>query len=117
MSNVKGEAMRKTAIRQGDVLISPCADIPTTAKPVAAEHGHLIVARGEATGHHHSFTWKAGATLFRDDGTGGGSMYVDVTAPVQLNHQEHHALTLLPGKYVVRIQRTMSAGLVRQVQD
>lgn len=106
----------KTAIRQGDVLIVPCEEIPASATPVGAEAGRLIVARGEATGHHHSFPWARGAVLFRDDGA-GGAQYVRVEQPVALEHQEHSPLTVKPGSYAVRIQRTMASGLVRRVAD
>lgn len=104
------------AIRQGDVLVLPCKAIPTTASQVDAQNDRLIVAFGEATGHHHSFPHRRGATLFRDDAS-GGRLYVDATETVALEHQEHHALMITPGKYEVRIQRTMRAGLVRRVED
>lgn len=107
----------KNAIRQGDVLILPCKEIPASAVSVDSESGRLIVARGEATGHHHSFPWARGATLFRDDGAGSGAQFVKVENPVALEHQEHSALTLQPGLYEVRIQRTMANGLVRRVAD
>ena len=61
--------MRK-AVRQGDVLIWPVDTIPTAAAEVPAHGGRLIVAHGEATGHHHSFPHMRGAVLFRDDGAG-----------------------------------------------
>ena len=104
-----------TGFRQGDVLIIPTDSIPVAAKAAKPEKGRLIVARGEATGHHHSFPHARGATLFRDDGT--GSMWVEATAPVALEHQEHHALTLAPGKYRVVIQRIYQAGTYQQVKD
>ena len=109
----------KHGIRQGDVLIVPCKSIPSSAKDVVPENDRLIVAKGEATGHHHSFAWARGATLFRDDGAGsGGNLYVGVRDhPATLGHQEHHALVLTPGKYRVVIQRTMHSGLVRRVAD
>ena len=107
----------KNAVRQGDVLITPCESIPTTATVVAPENGRLIVARGEATGHHHSFPWARGAVLFRDDGGSGGSQFVRVDEPIALEHQEHSALTVAPGLYRVRIQRTMASGLVQGVVD
>ncbi len=105
------------AIRQGDVLIVPCAHIPATAVSVEPESGRLIVARGEATGHHHSFPWARGATLFRDDGAGSGAQYIRISKATQLEHQEHAALGVAPGCYEVRIQRTMASGLVRRVAD
>ena len=104
------------AIRQGDILIIPTSQIPATAIEVEPENGRLIVARGEATGHHHSFPHRRGAVLFRDDAS-GGTLYVRATAPVMLEHQEHHALTVLPGAHKVILQRVMSAGLVRAVAD
>ena len=108
----------KNAIRQGDVLIVPCKSIPATASIALPEAGRLIVARGEATGHHHSFPWMRGATLFRDDGAGsGGAQYVKVEQETPLEHQEHTALVVAPGVYEVRIQRTMASGLVRRVED
>ncbi len=105
-----------TMIRQGDVLIIACDKIPKAARKVAPENGRLIVARGEATGHHHSFPHRRGVTLFRDDGAGGG-FYVRAKASVVLEHQEHTALTLPAGDYKVMIQRTFSAGMVRRVSD
>ena len=103
-------------IRQGDVLIVSCEALPNTAMPVKPESGRLIVARGEATGHHHSFPHRRGVTLFRDDGA-GGALYVKNTKPVTLEHQEHSALLLTPGTHRVIIQRTATAGLVRRVID
>ena len=103
------------AARQGDVLIVPCREIPGTAREVAPENGRLIVARGEATGHHHSFPWTRGATLFRDDG--GGSQFVSLRHPTPLEHQEHGTITLPAGKYRVLIQRTMTAGIAARVTD
>jgi len=103
-------------IRQGDVLLLPVTRIPP-ASPVAPENGRLIVARGEATGHHHSFALQNHVTLFREDGAGSG-LYLTVTgAPVALEHQEHTALTVQPGTYKVLIQRTYQAGMTRRVAD
>jgi hypothetical protein len=103
-------------IRQGDVLIWPCATIPSDATLVEPESGRLIVARGEATGHHHSFPHRPEIALFRDDGSGGG-FYVKADAPVALSHQEHSALEIMPGTYRVTIQRTFVAGVARRVED
>ena len=104
-------------IRQGDVLIWPVKAIPATVKPVEPEHGRLILARGEATGHHHSFAHNRGATFFREDDTGGGA-FLSVSVPVPLEHQEHSALTVSPGQSEVIIQVQWSdADEPIQVQD
>jgi hypothetical protein len=102
-------------IRQGDVLIVSCDTIPDHVVPVASEKGRLIVAYGEATGHHHSFPHRPEVTLFRDGTT--GPFYVRADKPVALEHQEHSALTIQPGIYRVTIQRTFSAGMARKVID
>jgi hypothetical protein len=106
--------MRK-ACRQGDILIWPIETLPTNLGPVEAEEGRLIVTRGEATGHHHSFPHQRGAVLFRDD-MGGLFVQADVAAP--LEHQEHATLTVGGGASEVIRQRVMSSGMVsRRVED
>ena len=103
------------AVRQGDVLVWPSQSIPASASEVPPEEDRLIVARGEATGHHHSFPHRRGAVLFRDGTV--GPLYVKVDALVALEHQEHAALRLAPGIYEIQIQRTFVSGMVRQVAD
>lgn len=108
---------QKKIYRQGDVLLIPVASIPASA-PVKAEANRLILARGEATGHHHSFTLADTVALFREDGSGGG-LFLSVTgdAPAALEHQEHTALAIPPGNYRVRIQREYHPQAVRNVAD
>lgn len=107
---------KQTGFRQGDVLVIPAKAIPATAKQVDPENGRIILAHGEATGHHHSFAHGRGVTMFRDDGNGGGN-FLQVTEAAPLVHQEHTALTAEPGAYEVRRQRTYVSGLVRRVAD
>ncbi len=107
---------KQSIIRQGDVLVIPVDAIPAGVSKVEAEGARLILARGEATGHHHSLALSNRVTLFRDDAS-GGRLYVQADAPVLLEHQEHTALTIAPGNYAVRIQRTVQSGLVRRVAD
>lgn len=91
-------------IRQGDILIVPIKETPASAKPVAAEDGRLILARGEATGHHHSIAVADRIALFREDGSGGGLFLFNAGPTVMLEHQEHTALEIPPGTYEVRRQ-------------
>lgn len=104
------------AVRQGDILILPVKSIPPTATQAAPTNGRLVVALGEATGHHHSFHHRPGITMFRDDGA-GGALYLKTTEPVPLEHQEHTALVIQPGTYRVVNQRVAVSGLVRRVVD
>jgi len=104
-------------VRQGDVLIVPTKKIPESAVAVGAEKGRYILAHGEATGHHHSIALHPRIAMFRDDGS-GGSLFIKVQdEPVSLEHQEHSALTIEPGDYEVRIQRTFSGERVQRVVD
>ena len=102
---------------QGDLLIVRCDAVPANAKPEPAENGRLILARGEATGHHHSLPHTRGVTLFRDDGGAGGTMYFTADQQVPLEHQEHSTINFEPGTYKVTRQRTYHAGMARRVAD
>lgn len=104
-------------IRQGDVLVRRIKALPKNIKPAAPENGRLVLAHGEATGHHHSFALSDRVALFREDGAGGG-LFLSVTgAPVALEHQEHTALTVDPGIYRVVRQREYHPKAIRQVAD
>lgn len=103
---------------QGDLLIVCCGKIPTGATEVQPEDGRLILARGEATGHHHSLRPSPRVALFRDDGNGsGGTLYFTASEPVALEHQEHGSITFAPGAYKVLRQRVARSGVVRRVAD
>lgn len=84
--------MKTSIIRQGDVLLVPVRRLPAGLKPVAPENGRVVLAHGEATGHHHSFAFSDRAALFREDG-GGGGLFLSIAAgaPAALEHQEHAA--------------------------
>lgn len=101
---------------QGDILIQQIAELPRGATPVHPENGRLVVAHGEATGHHHSFGADGAITLFRDDGA-GSALFAEVLTPASLEHQEHSTIVLPPGKFRFVRQRTMQSGAIRRVQD
>ncbi len=104
-------------IRQGDVLVRRIKALPKNIKPAAPENGRLVLAHGEATGHHHSFALSDRVALFREDGSGGG-LFLSITgAPAALEHQEHTALVLAPGNYEVVRQREYSPEAIRRVED
>ena len=109
----------RRAVRQGDVAVVPIVALPETAtKAVAPEAGRLVLAHGEATGHHHSFAFSERVAMFREDGSGGGLfLSVSAVAPAALEHQEHAALPVASGPHQVIRQRTFVAGLARRVAD
>lgn len=114
--------MKKNTLiyRQGDVLIERIESIPNDAirqKPSK----HIILAHGEATGHHHSILgrdadwWKDGNKP-TEDGT-VADQFVTVKCATALEHQEHAPVTLEPGHYRVRRQREYSPEAIRNVRD
>lgn len=105
-------------VRQGDVLLVPVAEIPAEAKPVPSVDQQVILAYGEATGHHHSIA--SGATLFRPDDipAGGPGGFVEIgAAGAVLTHQEHSAIALPPGLYQQAVQVEETPEAVRRVED
>ena len=99
--------------RQGDVALIR-VDAAPTGRHVAPEHGRLILARGEATGHHHSVAVEDAELLVTD----AEEVFLRIMAPTPLEHQEHGAITLAPGVYRVVRQREYQPGeLPRQVAD
>lgn len=99
--------------RQGDLLLVRVPEAPE-GRQVEAEHGRLILARGEVTGHHHSVAM-ADAELIVTDAE---AVFLRIMAETSLEHQEHGAITLEPGVYRVDRQREYQPGdLPRQVAD
>lgn len=99
-------------LRQGDVLIVPCKVDLKRSKKIAPRKGRLILAEGEATGHHHSVDCKS-AGLF--DLTGKTVLVVSETT--QIIHQEHGAIEIAPGQYWVVRQREYAPEAIRRVLD
>jgi hypothetical protein len=60
---------QKKMYRQGDVLLERVAKLPEQIKRVRRENGLIILARGEATGHHHSIS-DAGCALLEAETPG-----------------------------------------------
>ncbi len=90
--------------RQGDVGIAKLTERIDALKPVAPENGLLILARGEATGHHHAISILdyPDAVLFEAIGQ-PGTMVLQAPSGCTVTHQEHAPIMLPPGDY--RIER------------
>jgi hypothetical protein len=102
--------------RQGDVLIVPIAKLPAGLKPVEREHGRLVLAHGEVTGHAHAIRDKR-AALFRDPELAAVFMHVSGDGPVALDHQEHDTIHIPPGDYQIIRQREYTPDAIRNVAD
>lgn len=124
-------------IRQGDVLIMRTKHRALRGlKEQQREHGCVVLAHGEATGHHHSIEDR-GCKLYLDDSvrsapdamqvlTRIGGLVPDriiaMTDPVLLTHQEHdHIVISAKGAKsmhgTVIVQKEYSPGELRNVAD
>lgn len=87
--------------------------IPTNATKCAREGRRVILARGEQTGHHHSFGGSGVQLLEAPTGR-----FLRVTKASALEHQEHTKIDVPPGTYrVVRQREYDDAEEFRQVVD
>jgi hypothetical protein len=94
-------------IRQGDVILVPVLEIE------GQKLSHLTLAEGEVTGHKHRIS-DGQAELFEKDGT----LYLRVFSDVAtLTHEEHHAIQIPQGSWLVRIQREYEPQGWRYVAD
>lgn len=94
-------------IRQGDLLIILDRPQDPSAKP----RRDRTLARGEATGHHHTLT---AGTVY---GTLGAQQWIVLDDPAELEHQEHATITIPPGVHEVRVQREYAPDAIRNVAD
>jgi len=85
-----------TQKQQGDVLLMRVESIPLGGELVRPhERGHVL-AEGEATGHAHTVPAEHG-TLTRI----GAKLFLTVTAPTKITHEEHREIELEPGVWEV----------------
>ena len=111
--------------RQGDVLIERIVRIPATAAPQKPST-RIILAHGEATGHHHALETTDPADWWITRGTSAdsqkpatlaGALFVVLLTGGRVSHQEHADIQLPPGNYRITRQREYSPGSLRNVAD
>ena len=78
--------------QQGDVTIKPVESIPEGASPL----GTRVLREGEATGHAHRATGE-GVQIFIH----GDTLYMRADGGTEVVHEEHKAVTVPPGVYVI----------------
>jgi hypothetical protein len=94
-------------IRQGDVILLP------VQQSEGQKLSHLTLAEGEVTGHKHRIS-EGEAELFEKHGT----VYLRVLSDVAtLTHEEHRAISIPQGSWMVRIQREYEPQGWRYVAD
>jgi hypothetical protein len=102
-----------TQYRQGDVFLQRTEKLPRgEQKKVKKENGELILARGEATGHHHAIRSRSAILMLI-----GTEMFLRCLKREILHHEEHGPVPIEPGTYRVIRQREYSPGEIRHVQD
>jgi hypothetical protein len=94
-------------IRQGDVILLPVQE--TQGQKLS----HLTLAEGEVTGHSHRIS-EGQAELYEENGT----LYLRVLSQeATLTHEEHKAISIPQGSWMVRIQREYEPQGWRYVAD
>jgi hypothetical protein len=94
-------------LRQGDVILQ--ATNSTQGKKLS----HLVLAEGEVTGHSHRIS-SGEAELYERDST----LYLKVLSPTAtLTHEEHKAIDIPQGTWMVKIQREYEPQGWRYVAD
>jgi hypothetical protein len=91
-------------IRQGDVLLVRVKAIPKDAVAQEIKGNKVILALGEATGHHHRFEFMDKSHNVKLYQTVGGARYLDVSAPSDLLHEEHSTAKVPAGKWLLPSQ-------------
>jgi hypothetical protein len=104
-------------IRQGDVVLVRVKAIPKDAVEQPASGNKVILALGEATGHHHRFEFQDASHNVKLYVAHGGARYLDVSAPSALVHEEHDAAMVPAGLYLLPVQVEYSPKELRRVAD
>ena len=116
MINNKKIKTMENIYRQGDILIKPIKKLPDNLK-VICEESQFVLAEGEQTGHKHLLTAESQTMVILQDTN--GNFYLKFGNPVDLTHQEHKTITILPGLYEVGNEREFDyfLGEISRVTD
>jgi hypothetical protein len=108
--------MERVQYRQGDVLLVRVNGVPGKTSPVEREHGRVVLAHGEVTGHAHAIVDESAELVSADE---AAELYLLVHggAPVDLVHEEHATIAVEPGEYKVVRQREYTPEENRFVAD
>jgi len=104
-------------IRQGDVALVSVRAIPKEAIEQPQKGDKLILALGEATGHHHRFEFLAKDYNVKLYVAHGGARYLEVLAPADLLHEEHSTARVPAGKWLIPQQVEYTPKELVRVSD
>lgn len=103
------------AYRHGDLLLV-AIDKPGKGRALRPVNGRLVILEGEATGHAHTVSPEH-ATLVTADEADGLRMWLTLTAPTRLEHQEHATIVIPAGSYEVIRQVEYEPEGLKRVMD
>lgn len=100
-------------IRHGDVVLVPVESLPEGNS--VKHNGELILALGEVTGHRHVLKCAPDTKAVEVDGV----IFMTLTIPAPLTHEEHHTIDVPAGTYKRLIKRTYDYALesIASVKD
>ena len=114
--------MERVNFRQGDVPLVPWNGSLEGFTPMPAEGGKVVLALGEATGHHHRCEFSFDGLdpeqlrLYRDPATGAQILAVGGGGATLL-HEEHDPIPLPPGNWLQLVQVEDDGEMISQVAD
>lgn len=99
--------------RQGDILLEKVSRISAgVTEEIPRVGNRIIIAQGEATGHHHAIATETVKFVMVD-----AMRYLVSDIPFEVMHEEHASITVPEGVYRVIRQRVYQRGEVRNVVD
>ena len=84
-------------LQQGDVLFKRVNHLPRNAKAVTPTERGYVLAAGETHNHFHVIKDLEHAKTFELNGT----LFVEVTEPIQVTHETHQPIELIGGIYEI----------------
>jgi hypothetical protein len=106
-----------SVIRQGDVALVRVKSIPADAIERPPMGNKVILALGEATGHHHRFEFLDQTQHVKLYVAHGGARYLHVSAPADLLHEEHSTARIGAGNYLLPTQVEYTPKELVRVMD
>lgn len=101
--------------RQGDVLLIRTETVLPDVIAVPRDHGRLVLAYGEVTGHSHAIV-EPDAELLATPTGDAADRWLRVPTGARLTHEEHATISLPPGTYIVRTQVQYQPAHVMRTQ-
>ena len=106
-------------LRQGDVMLTPLANADLAhCQPVKAIGGRYVLQQGTANGNCHAVKSR-NAKLFQAPATDGlaADRFLVLSKTSVLTHEEHSAIPLDAGTYLVEIQNEYTPAALVNVAD